>query len=97
MAGNFAVNLSAVYLVRSTHGSGGLDWSSGKGRLWWSQAEESAAHRPKVLDELPGGGIRDGAIVDISDQAQAFEAQLIVTHQVLPRLTPPWSRHSTPL
>lgn len=45
------------------------------------EAAESAAHRPTMLADLPGGGIRDGSIVHISDQAQAFDVQVIVTHQ----------------
>ena len=37
---------------------------------------------PQVLQDLPGGGLGPGCIVDISDQAQAFSAQIIVSHQV---------------
>jgi hypothetical protein len=46
------------------------------------EAAESAAFRPVALAALPGGGIRNGAIVAVSDQAQAFEAQLVVSHRV---------------
>ncbi len=46
------------------------------------EAAESAAHRPTPLAALPGGGIRHGSIVAISDQAQAFEASLVISHRV---------------
>ena len=46
------------------------------------EAAESAAFRPVALAALPGGGIKNGAIVAVSDQAQAFEAQLVVSHRV---------------
>jgi Ubiquitin/SUMO-activating enzyme ubiquitin-like domain len=46
------------------------------------ETAENAAHRPVPLAALPGGGIRHGSLVAISDQAQAFEAQLVVSHRV---------------
>mmetsp|Transcript_10416 Transcript_10416/g.31372 ORF Transcript_10416/g.31372 Transcript_10416/m.31372 type:complete len:722 (+) Transcript_10416:235-2400(+) len=45
------------------------------------EAAESAAHRTTALAALPGGGIGHGAIVDVGDQAQSFDAQIIVTHR----------------
>ena len=46
------------------------------------EAAESAAFKTVALAALPGGGVRNGAIVAVSDQAQAFEAQLVVSHRV---------------
>lgn len=37
---------------------------------------------PVLLDQLPGGGIKHGSILSISDQAQDFSCQMIVTHKV---------------
>ena len=34
------------------------------------------------LDQLPGGGITNGSIVMVSDQAQDFSCQLVVTFKV---------------
>ena len=36
---------------------------------------------PVSLEELPGGGLKHGAIVSVSDQAQDFNCQLIVNHK----------------
>ena len=34
------------------------------------------------LNQLPGGGITNGSIVMISDQAQDFSCQMVVSHKV---------------
>ena len=37
---------------------------------------------PIMLDQLPAGGIKHGAILSISDQAQDFSCQIVVSHKV---------------
>lgn len=37
---------------------------------------------PTVLDELPGGGLKHGTIASVSDQAQDFTCQLVISHKV---------------
>ncbi|CAD7698859.1 unnamed protein product [Ostreobium quekettii] len=36
---------------------------------------------PKTLSALPGGGIGNGAIVDVQDQSQHFSVKIVVSHQ----------------
>lgn len=38
-------------------------------------------HLPKKLVDLPGGGIRDGSIVDVQDQSQQFSVKIIISHK----------------
>lgn len=49
------------------------------------EAAESAAHLPKTLDQLPGGGIVSGSTFQVTDQMQQLELDFIVTHQVCGR------------
>ena len=37
---------------------------------------------PTALDDLPGGGLKHGTIVSVSDQAQDFNCQLVISHKV---------------
>lgn len=42
----------------------------------------NAKFLPVALDKLPGGGLKHGTIVDVSDQAQDFSCQLVLSHKV---------------
>lgn len=37
---------------------------------------------PLPLGSLPGGGLKHGTIVSVTDQAQDFTCQLVITHKV---------------
>ena len=42
---------------------------------------ESAAHLPTALAALPGGGVRHGARVTVTDQTQDMTVTLVVQHE----------------
>lgn len=42
----------------------------------------NAAHLPKHLAGLPGGGLGHGVICTVEDQSQGFSVELIISHQV---------------
>ena len=46
------------------------------------EVEGHAAHLPKILADLPSGGIKDSSVVEVSDQSQQLSLSLILTHQV---------------
>lgn len=46
------------------------------------EAAESAVHLPKLLAQLPGGGIGNGSTFQVSDQAQQLDLDFVVWHQV---------------
>jgi hypothetical protein len=43
---------------------------------------ETAAHLPKTLATLPGGGLTHGVILFVGDQSQAVDLEIIISHQV---------------
>jgi ubiquitin-like 1-activating enzyme E1 B len=45
------------------------------------EIQENAAHLPKILAELPAGGIVKDTIVDIQDQRQHLKLQMVISHQ----------------
>ncbi|KAF8066301.1 SAE2 [Scenedesmus sp. PABB004] len=45
------------------------------------EAADSAAHLPKALAALPGGGLVGGTILSVTDQSQAVSLEIIITHQ----------------
>lgn len=45
------------------------------------QVEFNRALLPRTLAALPDGGIRHGSIVQLSDSAQHFSVEIIVSHQ----------------
>ena len=53
------------------------------------EPEEVAANArllPITLESLPGGGLKHGTVVTVSDQAQDFSCQLVLTHKAGPPL-----------
>lgn len=62
------------------------------------EVAENARLLPLPLEQLPGGGIRHGSIVSVSDQAQDFNCQLVISHKVVfyPPSPLPWCSLSTP-
>lgn len=45
------------------------------------ELQANAANLPKTLQSLPGGGLKNGSIVQVDDQAQHFKVSLVVSHQ----------------
>lgn len=37
---------------------------------------------PQALSQLPGGGLKHGAIMTVKDQAQELDVKIVVNHQV---------------
>jgi ubiquitin-like 1-activating enzyme E1 B len=65
---------------------GGLSYEEGAD-LDPEEVADNAKLLTLPLDQLPGGGIRHGSIVSVSDQAQDFNCQLVISHKVT---TPPF-------
>lgn len=45
------------------------------------EIEENAAHLPKLLAELPAGGMVNNTVLDIQDQRQHLKLQMVIVHQ----------------
>ena len=60
---------------------GDFSYEEGEG-LEEDEVELYSAFLPRLLADLPGGGIKHGAIVDVADQEQDFNVQLVVHHRV---------------
>ncbi|KAG7673791.1 hypothetical protein Ndes2437B_g01963 [Nannochloris sp. 'desiccata'] len=45
------------------------------------EIKENAAHLPKLLAELPAGGMVNNTVLDIQDQRQHLKLQMVITHQ----------------
>lgn len=61
--------------------AGGFRYEEGEG-LEEDEVEANAALLPRVLSELPGGGVVDGTILTLDDQSQCFNVDLVVQHRV---------------
>lgn len=46
------------------------------------EVDANARLLPLFLDALPGGGLRHGTIASVSDQAQDFGCEIIISHKV---------------
>ena len=49
---------------------------------FYAQVAANRALLPRLLSQLPGGGVTHGSILEIDDQDQCFRAQLVVGHRV---------------
>lgn len=61
--------------------AGNFSYEEG-GDLEPDEVASNARLLPLMLDKLPGGGLKHGTIVNVSDQAQDFSCQLVITHKV---------------
>lgn len=52
------------------------------GSLNLRQVEFYRGLLPRLLSQLPGGGLANGSILEVGDQEQHFKAQLIMSHRV---------------
>eukprot|EP00879_Flechtneria_rotunda_P009733 GHRR01010182.1.p1 GENE.GHRR01010182.1~~GHRR01010182.1.p1 ORF type:complete len:405 (+),score=133.43 GHRR01010182.1:2062-3276(+) len=66
--------------IPSLNTLGGFWYEEGED-LEEDEAEASRILLPKTLASLPGGGLKHGTIVAVSDQSQAITVDLIITHQ----------------
>jgi ubiquitin-like 1-activating enzyme E1 B len=74
-----AVLKGRLALVAPCLVAGGFAYEEGEGL----DADEEAAYaalRPRTLAALPGGGLRDGAVLEVTDQEQDLRVQVVVTH-----------------
>jgi ubiquitin-like 1-activating enzyme E1 B len=60
---------------------GGFDYVEGEG-LDEDDVERCQALLPRVLAQLPGGGLVHGTILEVQDQSQALDFEVIISHQV---------------
>jgi ubiquitin-like 1-activating enzyme E1 B len=56
--------------------TGGFIWEEGDD----ADSEEFAANLPKLLPDLPCGGIHNGTVISIEDFSQDLEVQIAITH-----------------
>ena len=59
----------------------GLGYEEGEG-LEDDTVERNQTLLPMLLAELPGGGLKDGTVVVVSDQSQHINFDLIIAHRV---------------
>lgn len=65
------------------------------GGLWYEEGEdleqdlveENMALLPYPMVKLPGGGLKNGSIMEVQDQLQNFKVEIIISHQVRSVLT----------
>lgn len=60
---------------------GGLLYEEGED-LEEDLVEENTALLPYPMVKLPGGGLKNGSIMEVQDQFQNFKVEIIISHQV---------------
>jgi len=61
--------------------AGNFSYEEGEG-LEDDEVEGNARHLPRLMKDLPGGGLGQGVVMAVKDQSQEFEVEVIITHQV---------------